>query len=295
MITLVLPGIASANTAADMTIIDKTAAVEKILYGVEQTGSLIERVNKLEQEIFGVETKESLAGRTDRAYSYATETKPGAPSLIFKLNTIEWHLTRMVTDQPAKTKLEVLERTLYGNSPTGPVDERLNKLLKLSLETGWPDVADSIIPKDTLVKIKLTSDLNSKSTKVGETVSFQVENDVLIGGVLVIPAGAQGYGRVTKVEQRKNFGRDAKLEVAFETVVGLDGSSIATEMGDKAKEETKSLAKAAGATAAGLVLLGPVGVVGGAFIQGQDIAIPAGTELYIQIKADTPVSGIKVN
>lgn len=292
---LMLPSLAFANTSAEMTIIDKTTAVEKILYGSEQTGSLIDRLNKLEKEMFGRETKESLAGKSDHLYGYAKEVRPGAPSLLLKLNTVEWHLTRTVTAQTAKAKLDTLERTLYGNSAAAPVDERVNKLMKLSLATGWPDVVDTSLPKDTLVRIKLTSDLSTKSTKVGEAVVFQVENDVLEGGVLVIPKGALGYGKVMKVEQKKNFGRDAKLEVAFEAVEGLDGTSIATELGEKAKEETKSLAKAAGATVAGLVLLGPVGVVGGAFIHGQDVSIPAGTELYIQIKADTPVTGIKVN
>lgn len=296
MITgLMLPGLTFANTPAEMTIIDKTVAVEKILYGTEQTGSLVDRVNKLEKEIFGAETQESLAGKIDRAYGYAKEVKPGAPSLVLKLNAVEWNLTRFVTAQAAKAKLETLERTLYGNSATGAIDSRLNKLMKLSLAAGWPDVAETTLLKDTLVKIKLTTELSTKSTKAGERVTFQVASDVLEGGVLVIPSGAQGYGKVTKVEQRKNFGRDAKLEIDFEAVEGVDGSIVATEMGDKAKEETKSLAKAAGATVAGLVLLGPFGVVGGAFVQGQDVSIPAGTELYIQVKADTLISGIKVN
>ncbi|HAK74612.1 MAG TPA: hypothetical protein DCP36_15610, partial [Sporomusaceae bacterium] len=62
----------------------------------------------------------------------------------------------------------------------------------------------------------------------------------------------------------------------------------------KAKEETKSLAKAAGATVAGLIVLGPVGVVGGAFIRGKDVTIPAGAELYIQTKTEASVYGLKV-
>jgi len=292
---LMLPNFAFANTSAEMTIIDKTTAVEKILYGVEQTGSLIERLNKLEKEVFGNETKESLANKSDRLYSYAKEVKPGAPSLILKLNTLEWHLTRAVTNQTAKTKLEALERTLYGNSAVAPVVERVNKLMKLSLVTGWPDVMETTLLKDTLVKIKLTSDLSTKNSKVGDPVAFQVTNDVFVDGVLALPSGVQGFGKVTKVTQRKNFGRDAKLEVAFEAVEGLDGSIVATEMGEKAKEETKSLVKAAGATVAGLALLGPFGVVGGAFVHGQDVDIPAGTELYIQVKTDTLISGIKVN
>ena len=55
----------------------------------------------------------------------------------------------------------------------------------------------------------------------------------------------------------------------------------------------KSVAMAAGATVAGMVLLGPIGAVTGAFINGKNINIEAGTELYIQTKTDTTVYGIQ--
>ena len=98
---------------------------------------------------------------------------------------------------------------------------------------------------------------------------------------------------MTKVEPARNFGRDAKLEISFDSLEAMDGTSVETFLGEKAKEETKSMAKAAGATVAGMIILGPIGVVGGAFVHGQDLTIPAGTQLYIQTKTDTEVYGIK--
>jgi len=73
----------------------------------------------------------------------------------------------------------------------------------------------------------------------------------------------------------------------------MDGTAVETVMGEKAKEETKSMAKAAGASVAGMVLLGPIGIVGGAFVHGQDITIAPGTILFIQTKADTSVYGLQ--
>ncbi|MPM42747.1 hypothetical protein SDC9_89418 [bioreactor metagenome] len=125
-------------------------------------------------------------------------------------------------------------------------------------------------------------------------VVFQAVEDVYSSGQLVIAKGAQGLGKVVKVEQAKNFGRDAKLEIAFNTIETMDGNSIATILGDKAKEETKSLAKAAGATVVGLAILGPVGVVGGAFIRGEDISIPVGSQMYIQTNAEAEIYGLQV-
>jgi len=43
---------------------------------------------------------------------------------------------------------------------------------------------------------------------------------------------------------------------------------------------------AAGASAAGYIILGPIGVVGGVFVKGHHIDIPAGTELMVEVEND---------
>ena len=60
----------------------------------------------------------------------------------------------------------------------------------------------------------------------------------------------------------------------------------------KAKAENKSLVSAAGASVAGMLILGPVGIVGGAFVHGKEVNIPVGTEVYIQIKEQAALTGI---
>lgn len=289
-----MTGLAAAQGASEMTVLDKTAAVEKTLYGSEQTGSLLERVTKMEKDMYGVETKDALVAKLDRIYNYVRENSAAMPSFSLKLNAVEWVLSHNITTQPAKSRIESLERIMLGNVASGSFDGRLDKLLKLAYPGGQLDVASVAVAKDTLVRIRIVSPLDTKSSRVGDPVTFQASDDVYVGGLLVIGKGAYGTGRVTKVEPARNFGRDAKLEVTFDSIDSLDGNKVDTLLGEKAKEETKSLAKAAGATFAGMVLLGPIGVVGGAFVQGQDVTIPAGTELFIQTKADTELYGIKV-
>lgn len=285
----------SAQSGADMTVLDKTTAVEKIVYGAEQTGSLVERVSKIEKDMYGTETKDALVTKVDRVYGYIKESSPATPSFAIKLNAVEWVLTHDLTAQPVKTRIENLERVMFGNPTQGSFDGRLTKLVKLAFPDGQLEVAASSIAKDSLIKIKITTKLDTKSSRAGDPVEFQVLDDVYSGGLLVIGKGSPGVGKVTKVEPAKNFGRDAKLEVSFDNVIAIDGTTIDTFLGEKAKEETKSLATAAGATVAGLVILGPIGIVGGAFVQGQDVTIPAGTMLYIQTKSDAEVYGIKTS
>ncbi|MDT8903815.1 hypothetical protein [Anaeroselena agilis] len=290
---LAFSGLAAAQSNAEMTVLDKAAAVEKLLYGTEQTGSLVERAAKIERDMYGRETNDPLITKVDRVYGYLKENSAGMPSFTIKLNAVEWMLSHDIGSQPVKVRLENLERVMFGSVAQGSFDGRLTKLVQLAFPAGQVEVESASIVKDSLVKIKITTPLDSKSNRTGDAVSFQVAEDVYVGGVMVIGKGASGTGKVTKVEPARNFGRDAKLEISFDNIVSIDGTTIETILGEKAKEETKSMAKAAGATVAGLVVLGPIGIVGGAFVQGQDITIPAGTMLYIQTKADSEVYGIK--
>ena len=113
-----------------------------------------------------------------------------------------------------------------------------------------------------------------------------------VNPLMVLPKGAPGIGKLTKVEQAQNFGRDAKLEVNFEKVTALDLTLVPTVLGEKAKKETESTATAAGAGFAGMILLGPIGVVGAAFVHGKNITVPAGTTLFIQTQADAELTGL---
>lgn len=278
---------------AELTIVDKTKAVEQVLYGTDQTGSLSERLTRLEKDIYGSESKEALMGKADKLYTYSKENTLTSPSLITRLNAVEWAISHNQTAVPAKQKLEQLEQLLIGAPAPGALDKRITKVSNIAF-TQSPEMSEVTLFQDTLVRIKMVTPLDTRQNREGDTFTFQASEDVYVNGVLVIAKGAVGEGKILKVQQARNFGRDAKLDLSFDTLQAFDGTEVQTFLGDKAKEETKSLAKAAGATVAGLIVLGPVGVVGGAFIHGKDVTIPAGAELYIQTKAEASVYGLKV-
>lgn len=294
LMVLMILSVAAAQPTTDLTAVDKTSSVEKLIYGSEQTGSLLERINKLDKDIYGSESKEPLIGRSDRLYSYAWDNTAISPSLITRINATEWILTHNQTDASIKVRLENLEKLLTGAPTTGSIESRIVKLGKLAYASGQPEVEQLEVAKDTLVKIKLTAALSTKSNRVGDPVSFQASEDVYVNGLLVIAKGAPGIGKISKVERAQNFGRDAKLEIEYESIKAVDGTVLPIFLGEKAKEETRSLAKAAGATFVGIAVLGPVGIVGGAFVHGEELNIPAGAELFIQTKEAATLYGIKV-
>ena len=276
----------------EQTPLEKIGAVEKILYGSEQEGSLVERTSKLERELFGLPGKEALMSKVERIYGYVRDSSASTPSLIFKMGALEWSLTQSVGKGPLKQRLDTLERTVSGVMGTGSIDSRVSRLMTITFANSSLKTGLVTLPKDSLVKIKLVTPLDSKRNKTGDAVEFEVAEDLYAGGMMVLPKGAPGIGKLTKVEQAQNFGRDAKLEVNFEKVTALDLTLVPTVLGEKAKKETESTATAAGAGFAGMILLGPIGVVGAAFVHGKNITVPAGTTLFIQTQADAELTGL---
>ncbi|MBP2658986.1 MAG: hypothetical protein H6Q69_2018 [Firmicutes bacterium] len=286
-------GFAFANNVGEKTVLNKVIAVETFFYGTEMTGALVDRVRSLQKDIFGKESKDPLLMQADTLYSSTFDNFIDQPSFLIKLNAIEWSLTHAVTVQPAKNRIENLEHILSGKNTTGSLNERLSKLLKLAYTNGEVAINNVTLNKDSLLRIKLVTPLSTSTNRQGDSVLFEAADDIYVDGHLVIPKGSQGQGLVNKVKGAKNFGRNAELEVSFDTIETIDGTRINTLLGDKSKAENKSLVTAAGASLAGMVILGPVGIVGGAFVHGKEVNIPAGVEMYIQIKEDTNAYGIQ--
>ena len=276
----------------EQTPMERIAVAEQILYGAEQEGSLIERTNKLEKELFGLPGREALMAKVDRIYTYVRDSSGSTTSLVFKMGALEWSLTQSVTKGPVKTRLESLERTVAGVLGAGSIDARISRLMTITFADSALRTGTLTLPQDTLIKIRLTTALSSKNNKSGDPVEFEVAEDVHASGMLALPRGAAGRGKLHKVEQARNFGRDAKMEVIFQSVEALDRTVVPTVLGERAKKETESTATAAGAGFAGMILLGPIGVVGAAFVHGKNIVIPAGTMLFIQTQSDATIIGL---
>ncbi len=289
-LTMLPTAVFAART--EQTPLEKLAVAEQLVYGTEQTGSLVERTNKMERNLFGLPGHEALMAKVERIYVYVRETTATSPALTYKMNALEWSLTQSVAKGAIQPRLETLEKTVSGMVGTGAIDARVSRLMAITFSGGKLQAGQATLVKDTLIKIKTVTPLDSKKNKTGDPVEFEVAEDVYAAGMLVIAKGAVGQGKLTKVDQAQNFGRDAKMEVGFETVEALDMTLVATLLGEKAKKETESMAFAAGAGVAGMILLGPIGVVGAAFVHGKNISIPAGTLLYIQTQNDVELVGM---
>ena len=288
---LLVSTMGTAMAATPDTAEAKLASVEKAMYGVEQTGPLMDRINHLEKDYEGAHSKAGMMERIDHLYSVLFDNST-QPSLITQMNAIEWGITHQVSMNSVQDRVTSMETTIEGKPTEGTYKARIDKLASFAFGSKTIPLTQVTVPANTLAKISLVTPVNAKNLKVGDTIKYQAAEDVIENGMLIFAKGAPGEGTVKKVTQARNFGRDAEVEIDFKTLLAVDGTNMDMFVGEEAKKEMKTMAMAAGASIAGMIILGPVGIISAAFVHGENIDLPAGTELYIQTKADTTVYAI---
>ena len=307
-VTSVFPGVAlaaggdeiSASAAIEQTAAPKTmsaseklAALERTLYGTEQAGALVTRTDSLEDDVYGTITTDPILNRVDNLYDYVNGYPgSGEASFLTKLSAVEWQFTESTAGGPAKSRIETLETMLNGEVGTGSLASRLEGLANLAFQDGIVVVETVTLPKDSVIKLEFAEDLSSKTAQAGDVVKYKVADNVFVNDVLVIPKGAEGLGKVTKVVGPRMFGQDARIDVDFGFLYAIDNTRVKVFLGEIAKQEAKTIAGAAGATIGGMVVLGPIGVIGGAFVTGKSVNIPAGSITFVQVKGDTEIQGM---
>jgi hypothetical protein len=153
--------------------------------------------------------------------------------------------------------------------------------LALSLNLAPPSHAQSSVTVAAAIPVPLSfsTRLESSSAREGEAVTFTVASDVLADRHIVIRKGAHAQGLVVSVTPPGIFGRNARVHIAFVQTVAVDGLPVKLAPVDVTPSnlrDARDTAGAAGASVAGLILLGPIGVAAGALVRGGHVTVPPG-------------------
>src|SRR5262249_52884467 len=74
--------------------------------------------------------------------------------------------------------------------------------------------ADAFVLHDgTPIKLRLGRTLSSADAKVGESVDFEILEDIVVGGVVVIARSGTAIATVTEAQPKKRMARGGKLNV----------------------------------------------------------------------------------
>lgn len=297
ILALVMSSLLGATVfAAPTTVLEKAQEVELLVYGAVQPGSLTDRVEQLQKDVFGSVKAGELPEQIDDIYHKVDRSDSGM-TLREKVDALQWNYEGGVTQEPLATRVEKLERSVWGKPSAGSLESREMKLEEALIGRDFALVArEATLPQSHVFKIALTEPLSTKNSKEGQAFSFAVAEDVVVDNVLLVPKNTVGTGHITELQKPRSFGRAAKLDLVFDQVKTIDGTEFALEQGAEAKEAIKSEVKAAGASVAGAALLGPIGLIGGFFVKGQDIDYPQGTVFYVQplvqVTSYGPVAGV---
>jgi len=163
--------------------------------------------------------------------------------------------------------------------PTGAAPQVTPALTGFGLEDGTP------------VKLRLTRNLSSASDKKGDTVDFEVIEDLNVSGVLVIPRGSTAWATITEAQPKRRMGRGGKLDVNIDSVRLKDGEKV----GLRAVRENKGgghVGAMTGAMVATGIVFFPAAPLF-LFMHGKDINIPKGTEITAYVAGNIQLDKTK--
>jgi hypothetical protein len=169
-----------------------------------------------------------------------------------------------------------------------------------------PEPVIVTLPAGTVLNVAFQDGVASNTSMVGDSFRARVISDVAHDGAVVVPAGSVVVGTVTEaVPLKKKIGGRAKLALEFTSLELTSGrtATIAASFAEAGKSETKKDAATIGGAAAGGALLGRllkdkkkdkgtligavVGAAAGTAIaaktEGEEVEIPAGTEISLAL------------
>ncbi len=148
---------------------------------------------------------------------------------------------------------------------------------------GLPD-RTFVLEDATPIKLVLGETISSADATVGELVSFEVVEDVLVDGVVVIPKGGTAWATVTAAQAKRRMGRGGKLDLNIDKVRLADGSKTLLSAVKNAKGGGHTGAMTGAIVATSLILWPAAPFF--LFIHGKDITIPKGTALTAFVQGD---------
>ena len=300
------PGPAVISTGTANTIIkpDKSAPafemlerIETIIYGSKREGGLLNRLNDVERTIFGRELPGSLTERQTALIDFLERGTDTQPSVLFKLSVAEWGVSQEIHPTwPLTRRIDAMEAILEGTNQPGPLVSRLERLLMKLLPEGIM-ATQFELPKETIVKGVLRDTLTVRNVKVGDIIILALNEQIMVNDMLVAPKGSRVFAHITTVKPPRSFGRSSVIEMEVDGIEVLGPMVVPVNIGDAAKkamEADSAMIGAAGASLAGAVLLGPVGLAGGFLIRGNDKQLKEGTLFYAQTSEATPITAYQV-
>lgn len=141
-----------------------------------------------------------------------------------------------------------------------------------------------LLEDGTPVHLVLSENLSSADAVTGQTIEFEVVDDVVVNGLLVIPHGATAWATVTSAEHKRRMGRAGKLDLNIDKVRLADGQKVLLRAVKNTSGGGHTGAMVGAMVATSLVIwpAAPLFLL----MHGKDVTIPKGTNISAFIQGD---------
>jgi hypothetical protein len=141
-----------------------------------------------------------------------------------------------------------------------------------------------VLEDGTPIKLVLSETISSADTTVGQTIPFEVVEDVIVDGIVVVPKGGNAWATVTDAQPKMRMGRGGKLDLNIDKVRLVDGSKtlLSAVKNTKGGSHTGAMTGAIVATSLIVWPAAPFFL----FMHGKDITIPKGTAITAFVQGD---------
>lgn len=143
----------------------------------------------------------------------------------------------------------------------------------------------------TPVKMRTNRTISSADSHVGDTLDFEVLEEVRVNGVLLVPKGGIAWATVTEAQAKRRMGRGGRLDINIDSVRLTDGEKVALRS-VKDVQGGGHVGAMTGAIVATSLVFFPAAPFF-LFMHGKDISIPKGTEITAYINGNTPLDMAK--
>lgn len=144
--------------------------------------------------------------------------------------------------------------------------------------------AGFVLEDGTPVKLRINRTVSSADAHVGDTVDFEVLEDISLNGTLVIPKGGLAFATVTEAQAKRRMARGGKLDINIDYVKLVSGDKAALRAVKDLKGGGHTGAMVGGMVATSIVFFPAAPFF--LFMHGKDISIPKGTEITAYVNGD---------
>lgn len=141
-----------------------------------------------------------------------------------------------------------------------------------------------VLEDGTPVKLRINRTVSSADAHVGDTVDFEVLEDISVNGTLVVPKGGLAFATVTEAQAKRRMARGGKLDINIDYVKLASSDKAALRAVKDMKGGGHTGAMVGGMVATSLVFFPAAPFF--LFMHGKDISIPKGTEVTAYINGD---------